>query len=467
MSGGWVNDLPRLDLLDDEQVRSIHDHAMTLLEDVGVRISYRPAVEAMRGAGLAVDGDLVRFDGDFVARRVAMAPSEFRVRGRDPARSVTFGGRNVLIAPTGGAPFVLDTGGVRRPAMMSDYLDFTRAIHASTLMHLSVSGVVEPSDLPVESRHLDMDRAVIRYSDKPYVANGVSASTTRDVIDLAAIAFGGREALAAEPAMIGIVNPVSPLQYDERMAGSLFEYARAGVPVVLMPFVFAGGTAPLGVAAAAAQMTAEVLAGVAAIQVVRPGSPCVFGSSVCELDLHGGQPVYGTAGHALAMLVSGQLARHYGLPFRGGGAFTASRVPDVRAMRESLMSLWPALLSGANFLLHGGGWLEGSLEASPDKLVQDLAALRELERILAARIDLDEEAFALDAFREAGPGGTFLGTAHTLRHFRNVVAEMSPGPSSWEGLLDRYEDPGIDPDVEAELSAFVDRRTRELATSAV
>jgi trimethylamine--corrinoid protein Co-methyltransferase len=467
MGAGWVNHLPHLDLLDEEQVGTIHDHACTLLEEVGVRICHGPALDALRHAGLPADGDLVRFDRGFVTDRVAMAPAEFRVRGRDRDRSVTFGGRNVLVAPTGGAPFVLDPDGARRAATMSDYLELTRAIHASPLLHLSVSGVVEPSDLPVESRHLDMDRAVIRYSDKPYVANGVSATTTRDVIDLAAIAFGGHEAVAAEPPMVGIVNPVSPLQYDERMAGALFEYARAGVPVVLMPFVFAGGTAPLGVAAAVAQMTAEVLAGVATVQAVRPGSPCVFGSSMSELDLHGGQPVFGTAPHALAMLVSGQLARHYRLPFRAGGAFTSSAVPDVRATRESLMSLWPTLLAGANFLLHGCGWLEGSLEVSADKLVQDLDALREFERLLAGRIELDEEAFALDAFREAGPGGTFLGTAHTLRHFRTVVAGLSPGPASWRELLDGYEDPGLDPSIDAELGEFVQRRTRELAPSAV
>ncbi|HZD80401.1 MAG TPA: trimethylamine methyltransferase family protein [Actinomycetota bacterium] len=460
MPTGWVNRLPRIDLLDAEQVEAVHRHAIALLEDVGVRISHEPALAVLRAAGLRAEDDLVRFDRGFVLERLASAPATFGVRGRDRRRDVTFGGRHVVLTCTGGAPFVLDGEGRRRPATMKDYLTFTRVVHASEQLHLSQSGVVEPEDVPLPIRHLEMDLAVIRSSDKPYVAGGVSAPTTRDVIDLAAIAFGGRAAMAAEPPMIGIVNPISPLQYDERMAGSLFEYARAGIPVVLMPFVFSGGTTPLSVPAALAQTTAEVLAGVALIQAIRPGTPCVFGASVSELDLHDGQPVYATGGHGLAMLASGQLARHYGLPFRGGGAFTASALPDADAMRESLTALWPALLSGANFLLHAAGWLEGSLAASLDKLALDLTALRELERIVEARIDMDEEAFAMDAFREAGPGGTFLGTAHTLRHLRRAVADRPTEPVSWQRLREGYEEPSLDPAVEQELRSFVEARRR-------
>jgi len=234
----------------------------------------------------------------------------------------------------------------------------------------------------------------------------------------------------------------------------------------LMPFVFAGGTAPLGLAGVVAQMAAEVLAGVCLVQLTRPGNPCVMGSSVSEMNLHDGQPRYATAGHGLAMLASGQMSRLFGLPFRGGGGFTSSPVPDVRAMQESLMALWPALLSAPNVILHAAGWLEGSLEASIEKMAQDVAALEVFERILAVDFPVDEESLSLEAFREIGPGGTFLGAKHTLRHFREAMADQGTGPVTAKELLDRYEDPGIDPAVDDALKTFIAKRKEEIERAA-
>jgi len=399
----WTNRLPRLDVWSEEQTDAVHEAAMTLLEEIGVRFLYEPALQRFRAAGVPVEGDLVRLDRGFVTEQLALAPEVFEVHGRSPERSVTTGGPHTALAPTGGAPFVLDPDGVRRSPTAADHAMFVRFTHAVPQFHLNESGIVEPDDLPVPSRHLDMDLDVLRWSDKPYFPVGATHESSADSVELAAIAFGGREAIAARPVMLGIVNPISPLLFDERMAGSAIAYAEGGQPVVFMPFVFAGGTAPLGLAGAVAQMAAEVLAGLCLVQLVRPGNPVVFGSSVSELNLHDGQPVYATAGHGLAMLASGQMARRYRLPFRGGGGFTSSPTPDVRAMQESLMALWPALLSGPNVILHAAGWVEGSLASSIEKMAQDVAALEVFERILAADLPVDEESLALDAFREVGP----------------------------------------------------------------
>jgi len=440
---------------------------MTLLEEIGVKFSYPEALELFRTAGVDVDGDVVHMERGFVMEKLALAPAVFEVRGRNPERNIVVGGEHLSISPTGGAPFVLDPELGRRSPTAEDHATFVRFTHAVPQFHVNVSGIVEPDDLPVPSRHLDMDYDVLRWSDMPYTPVGASAESSRDSVDLAAIAFGGREEIARAPVMLGIVNPISPLQYDERMAGSLMEFAKAGQPVIFMPFVFAGGTAPLGLAGAVAQTAAEVLAGVALVQLTRPGTPCVYGSSVSELDLHSGQPHYATAGHGLAMLASGQMARRYHLPFRGGGGFTASPEPDVRAMQESLMALWPALLSGPNYLLHAAGWIEGSLASSIEKMAQDVAALEVFERILAVDLPVDEESLSLDAFREVGPGGTFLGAQHTLRHLREAIARQGAGPVGWKEILDRYEDPGIDPAVDEALRDFMARRKLDLGGAGV
>jgi trimethylamine--corrinoid protein Co-methyltransferase len=458
--------LPRLDVLSEEQAEKINEAAMTLLGEIGVRFMYPPALELFRSTGQSVEGDVVRLDRGFVMEELALAPGSFEVRGRNPDRTIVVGGDFVSLAPTGGAPFVLDPDVGRRPPTADDHRMLVRFAQAVPQLHVNSSGVVEPDDLPFESRHLDMDYDCLRWSDKPYCGVGASAESSRDSVELAAIAFGGLEEIQRAPVMLGIINPISPLQYDERMAGSLMEYAKGGQPVILMPFVFAGGTAPLGLAGALAQMAAEVLAGVALVQLTRPGTPCVYGSSVSEMNLHDGQPRYATAGHGLAMLASGQMARRYGLPFRGGGGFTSSPVPDARAMQESLMALWPALLSGANFLLHAAGWIEGSLAASIEKMAQDVAALEVFERFLAADVPVDDESLSLEAFREVGPGGTFLGAHHTLRHFREAVGRQGEGSVGWKELLDRYEDPGIEPAVDEGMREFVARRTRQLVEAA-
>lgn len=465
----WRRSLPVLEPLDDDRLDRVDATVTTLLQDVGLRITEPRLLRLLRDAGLAVEDDLVRFDRAFVDEQVARAPRTFQVHGRRPERDVTLGGDRIVLAPTGGQPFITDPGGARRYPTLDDYVLLTKLTHAAEPLHMLGSGIVECDDRPIESRHLDMDRAVIRWSDKPYFGVGADTETTRDSIELAAIAFGGRDAIAARPPLMMIVNPISPLQYDERMGGSLYEAASAGQPVVLMPYLLAGATAPLGIAGAVAQAAAEALAGIAMVQLVRPGTPAVFGTYVVEIDMRSGLPIFGTPGAGLAVMVAGQLARRAGVPFRAGGAFTDAPNSSIRATQDSLLSLLPSLLAGGNLLFHAAGWLEGSLSTSVQKIAEDVEALGRLERVVAAPFDVSDEALGLEAFTETGPGGIFLGADHTLRLLRaGVYTEPQPGAeASWEALLDRYEDPGIAPGVDAALEDFVARRTVELASGPV
>lgn len=463
----WRRSLPILEPLDDERLDRIDAVVTTLLQDVGLRITEPRLLRLLRDAGLAIDDDdLVRFERAFVDEQVARAPRTFEVHGRSEGRTVTLGGDHIVLAPTGGQPFITDPDGTRRYPTLDDYVVLTKLTHAAAPLHMLGSGIVECDDRPIESRHLDMDRAVIRWSDKPYFGVGADGETTRDTIELASLAFGGRDAIAERPPLMMIVNPISPLQYDERMGGSLFEAASAGIPVVLMPYLLAGATAPLGLAGAVAQAATEALAGIAMVQLVRPGTPSVFGTYVVEIDMRSGLPIFGTPGAGLSILVAGQLARRAGVPFRAGGAFTDAPTSSIRAAQDSLLSLLPSLLAGGNLLFHAAGWLEGSLSTSVQKIAEDVEVLERLERVVAAPFDVDDDALGLGAFAETGPGGIFLGAEHTLRLLRaGRYTEPQPGEvSSWEDLLDRYEDPGIDPNVEAALDEYVNRRTAELTS---
>ena len=248
-----------------------------------------------------------------------------------------------------------------------------------------------------------------------------------------------------------------------------------------MPFVLGGATAPVTMAGAVTQALAEVLAGVALGQLERPGSPAVFGNFLTSVDLRSGAPTFGTPEPALGSFVAAQLARRVGLPIRCSGGFTSSKVPDAQAMQETVNSLNTAVLCGANFVLHAAGWLEGALTVSYEKLMLDADYLGGLHKLLQG-LDLDDNAFAMDAFAEVGPGNHFFGSAHTLTNYEAAFyeSELSDVQSfenwhdggeldsvaranrKWKQLLADYEPPPLDDAVDEGLLDFMARRKKSM-----
>jgi trimethylamine---corrinoid protein Co-methyltransferase len=329
-----------------------------------------------------------------------------------------------------------------------------------------------------------MDYSVLRWSDKPHVCYGTSGPKARDAVALAAIACGGHDAIAVTPALLGVVNPNSPLVWDFLMVDALSEWASAGQPVVVTPFLLAGATAPITIASGLVLKVAEALSGVAMIQSIRPGSPAVFGSFFTAVDMRTGGPAFGTPESVLGTLAGGQLARRYRLPYRGGGGLCSSNSLDAAASAETAMTLWATMLAGSDFVMHAAGWLEGGLTASYEKFALDLELLR-MFQIIDRGIDIDDERFAMDAIAQEGPGGMFLANDHTLEHFRDWMF-MSPlfrsqayvtwekqgsyttdrlATHEWKALLESYQDPGIDEAVDEELREYIVRRKAELPES--
>jgi trimethylamine--corrinoid protein Co-methyltransferase len=362
-----------------------------------------------------------------------------------------------VLTPVGGSPFCSDLERGRRDGTYADHVELVKMAQAADLITCNQSGTVEAGDLDENSRHMDMDYSVLRYSDKPHVCYGTSGPKARDAVALAAIACGGREAIEQTPALMGIVNPNSPLVWDFLMVDALSEWASAGQPVVITPFLLAGATAPITIASGLVLKVAEALSGVALVQAIRPGTPALFGSFFTAVDMRTGGPAFGTPESVLGTLAGGQLARRYGLPYRGGGGLCSSNSLDMASAAETTMTLWATMLSGSHLVMHAAGWLEGGLTASYEK-------------------------FAIDTMREEGPGGMFLAADHTLAHFREWMF-MSPlfrsqayvtwqkqgsattdtlATAEWKKLLESYEDPGIDPAVDEELQEYMQRRRVEI-----
>jgi trimethylamine--corrinoid protein Co-methyltransferase len=340
--------------------------------------------------------------------------------------------------------------------------------------------ICEPNDRPLDSRHLDMVYALLTLSDKPFMGSVTSGPNALDTIAMAEMVFG-RDSLEEMPAVISLINVNSPLRYDDRMLAALFEYVKANQAVVVTPFLLMGAMSPVSVAATLAQQIAEALAGIALTQLIRPGAPVVFGSFLSNTDMQSGSPSFGTPESAVGLLCTGQIARHFGLPWRSGGGLTASQTVDAQAAYEALMTMLPTMLAGANFVMHAAGWLESGLVSCYEKFVVDVEILRMLHEEFTP-LEVTEETLAFSAHEEVGAGGHFLGAAHTLERFRECfyrpLLSSTENYERWarnggkdaaaraseivKKTLEEYEQPPIDADLKAELKAFVDRRRTEL-----
>src|SRR3954454_7621721 len=474
-----VNELPRYEILEESSMQELERGWRRIVSELGIDFLHDEALEAFAAAGQTVEGQLVKFDPDWILEQVAKAPREFDLQARNPERTLHIGGRHMAFGAVYGCPFVRE-GLERREATYADFENLVRLSQAFPQLDTPGGTICEPNDTPLDSRHLDMVYALLTLSDKPFMGSVTSGPNAEDTIAMAELVFG-RESLERTPAIISLINFNSPLRYDDRMLSALLAYAKANQALVITPFLLMGAMSPVSVPSTLAQQVGEALAGIALVQTIRPGCPTVFGSFLSNTDMQSGSPSFGTPESAVGLLCTGQIARHYGLPFRGGGGLTSSQAVDAQAAYESMMSLWPTFLAGTNFVMHSAGWLESALVSCYEKFVTDVELLRMLYHVFEP-LTIDEESLAFSAHQEVGQGGHFLGAAHTLERFRECFYRplvsttenyerwarnggndtAARASEVWRKTLEEYEEPPIDNDLKAELKAYVDRRRTEL-----
>nr|MDA3888241.1 trimethylamine methyltransferase family protein [Allgaiera sp.] len=380
--------IPDFELLNEEALEIIEANAETVLEEIGVNFIDNPAaLERWRAAGADVRGERVHIPRGLARKLCSTAPSQFTQHARNPARNVEIGGRNLVLAPVYGPPFVRDAERGRRYATIEDFRNFVKLGYMSKWLHHSGGTVCEPTDIPVNKRHLDMLLAHMTLSDKPFMGSVTEPVRAADSVEMAKVLFGA-DFVDANTVMTSLININSPLTFDSTMMGALEIYAAANQASIISPFIVGGAMAPVTVAGTLTQVLAEVLAGVAYSQLVRPGAPVIFGAFVTSIDMNSGAPTFGTPEAAHITYGAGQLARRMGLPYRSGGAFCGSKLPDAQAGYETANSLNMALLAGVNFMLHACGWLEGGLVSSYEKFVMDADQLGTLHH-LAQGIQID------------------------------------------------------------------------------
>ena len=477
--------IPCYDMLDEEGISKIEDHAEIILEEFGIQ--FRGDKEAARlfvEAGAQYDTndkEIVHFPKGLIKKLASTAPREFVHHARNPEKSVTIGGDNLVLVPAYGSPFVSDLDKGRRYASLEDFQNFVKLAYIDPYMHHSGGTICEPVDIPVNKRHLDMVYSHMRYSDKVFLGSITSPERAKDSIAMVRILFGS-DYVDKHCVIMGNINSTSPLLFDGDVSEVIRTYAAAGQGMVICPFVLGGAMGPVTPAGAVAQAHAESMVGVALTQLVKTGVPVIYGNFLTTLSLRNGAPTFGQPEATLAYFAIGQLARRAGVPLRCGGSFTSSKTCDFQAGQESADAMMPAMMSGANFMLHAAGWLEGGLTMGYEKFILDSNRMGMMTKLLKG-MELDGNAFGLDSYRQRKEHNEhFLGTAHTMANYKSVFYESNTADNNsfeqweldgsktaeqraneiWKQRLNQYEMPTMDEAIDEALNEFIVKKKESI-----
>ncbi len=473
--------LPFFDPLDEEQITKLEAQVDWILENVGIAFRDDPeAIALWTKSGAEVDGDIVRAPADWIRALCAKAPSEFTQIARNPDRSVKIGGKNQVFAPIYGAPFVRDLKGGRRYGDMDSFTKLVKLTQMLPALHHTGLVIVEPCDVPVSKRHLDMVYTHMRFTDKPHLGAITEMSRAQDSVDMAEI-LHGKEVMDTNCVIMGNVNTNSPLLVDKVVTQAIRVYCGRGQGSIVVPFILSGAMGPVSTAASVTQAMAEAMICCAYAQLVKEGAPFILGNFLSSMSLKSGAPTFGMPEPVLSNYAIGQMARRLGLPLRCGGSLTASKIEDAQAAYESADSMHSTILAGANYVLHAAGWMEGGLCTGFEKLVMDADRLGSYQKLLGG-LEVDDNSLARDAYEEVDAGGHFLGSSHTMRNYKTAFYEPALSDSEnvesweekgstdmrtrayerWNTLLNQYEPPPIDEATDDALQAFIAKRKEEL-----
>lgn len=477
------NPWPAYEIVSLQQMDMLHEASMTILENTGMRFQHERAMDLWEKAGAKVDRakQHVWPGRGLVMELVAKAPSSFTFRARNPLRNRFIGENSLSFLGAGGMVFTNDLERGRRPGQKKDWITLAKLYQTANVIHFAPMQAVVMHDVPVHEKHLVSYYLGATLSDKPLLGISHGMVIPADIVEMAKILFGDEFNPDLGPTTGGIINVNSPLVYDDRMLGGMITFAGAGQVNVITPFILAGAMSPVTIAAALAQQNAEALAGIAFTQLVRPGAPVIYGGFTTNVDMRSGAPAFGTPEGAWALFIGAQLARRYGLPYRGSGSLNTANLADAQGAAESQWSLWPCILSHTNFVMHAAGWLESGLTVSFEKVIMDVENLAMMQHMLAGP-EWTEDAFALDSIDEVGPAGHNFGTAHTQARFENAFYNsflhdrrnfgtwqeagsedtLKRANTLWQDIVRNYQKPPLDPAIEEALSDYMARRALEL-----
>ncbi|MDR1020655.1 MAG: trimethylamine methyltransferase family protein [Synergistaceae bacterium] len=468
--------MQRYQLLTQNEIERIHENSLRIMENVGILLMHGPARDILAKAGARVDGEMVYFPKALVEKSLKNVPPSFTFHALDPEKSVEITTETTAFVGPYGAPNVVDLDKGRRPSTLEDFINIVKI--CDTLNNVDIQSHIscEPNDIDVDIRHNVMVHNTLKYSDKPLMGTCYGYEYSRQSIEMAAIAFGeGMDTIKRKPVIASIPCTLTPLGYDDKMAGCIMAYAEYGQPQLVNSLSMAGMTTPVTLVGLVSLQNAEVLAGIVLAQCVNPGCPIVYSASGSNADMSSAMLAIGTPEDALVSLMNGQLAKYYNIPCRISGALSDSKMMDSQAAYESAITLMMAQMAGGNFILHSVGIIDTYNSVSFEKLVIDNEIIGYVKRI-GRGVVVNDDTLAYDVIKEVGPQNEFLTHEHTYNHFRtefyrptlsnrdvfdNWRAKGSlpiekVANAKWKSILAEFDKTVLSPETDADLKKYVE-----------
>lgn len=434
----------------------IHDAAIEIMRDVGIKVHNAKALEIFKQNGVRVEGDVVHLTEEQVWHWVKMAPNTFTIQGRNPKYKVEMGTGKTNPSPAYGCAFIAEADGTQRPGTLEDYLKCLRLVQANEDYDIDGGIIVQPSDVPDRLAAAAMFYATIVNSDKAIMLSTADKDVMENMMEAACELFGGKEELIKQPRCIALINTNSPLSLDDKMLDNLMVLAEYGQPVILCPAAMLGATGPLAMAGTLASGTAEDLTGICLAQMIRPGTPVVFGIQSTAVDMRGLTFACAAPEGCQMQGFAANMGKFYGLPSRGGGAQSDAPVMNQQAGYESMMTFYSAYSHGVNIVMEAGGIVDSVNATSIEKMIVDFEVIRLVKAALTP-FEVNEETLCLDDIKEQAHTGSFVACDYTLDYFMDLYMPHIGGRGAKTKSPTYYED-SIQEEIERLMDEFEDNR---------
>jgi trimethylamine--corrinoid protein Co-methyltransferase len=420
-------------MLTDEQIENIHSQSMEVLGKRGISIYHEPTRKLLIDHGAVPgEGDIIKIPKQLFEERIKLAPKTFEIKARDPKKSITIGNGQTYLAPTGGPVFVHDHINSRRKGKLSNVIDFFRLAHTSDQVEAVCAGLLDPSDIKEEYKHLVLMKELLHNTDKVVMGLSTGGEVAKHSIEMAKIVLDPDN---KEHFIFGIINTLSPLAYDQRMLEALWVYSEHNQPLVVTCCSMAGFTSPVSLWATIVQNNVEVITGLLIAQLINPGCPVIYGNTSTITDMRTMNLCIGAPEFSIFTSAFKQLADYYGVPYRGGGSLTDGKVVDVQTGIEATINLYTTLGSKVDIVLHGLGVMESFLTVSYEKWIWDEEIIGRIRRMLEGVKPMEADE-SISVASDVKAGGHYLEHPNTYANFRteffNPTISDRNNWSTWE-----------------------------------